>query len=891
MASAKRYLTKNDHQAAVIELKNALQANPKLAEARLLLGVSMLELGDAQGAEVELRRALELGEPAERVYPPLARSLVHQAEYKKVVDQFQGVEGTAARNPELLTALGQALFGLRQREAAEKAFAQALAVQPGYVPAILGNARLKAATRDLAGALALTQTALDSSPKSLAAQELRAALLAASGQLDQAIAGYRKTLELRPKYLPAHAALVSLLIQQQKLDDAGPHVSKLAELAPKHPETLYWRAMYEYRRNNLPASRDAIMQHLNAAPNSLRGLLLASAIEHDSKSYHQAEAHLQQVLARAPRLAPAQRLLVMNHLRSGQVTNAVDALKPLLASGGDDPVTFALAGEAHLAGGNPSRAAFYFAKASELDPKDDRKLTGLALSHLAEGKTDEAVRELEQAVVLDSTGRADVALIVASLRKRDFNKAFAAIDALEKKQPGKPLPHHLRGAALAAKRDVASAKKSFEQAVSLDPSYFPSIAQLALLDVAEGKPEEAKKRLEALLKRNPKSAPALLALAGLESRANGRTEEAAALIRRAIAISPTDVAARVAIINHYLQAKDPKKAAAAAQEALDAIPSRPEILDAAGRAQYAAGAVNEANTTFAKWSRLQPESPQPWLRLAQLQLANKDLDGAARNYGKALQLKPDLVDAQVGLIAVDLRRDRGPQALATAQTMQKQRPKESVGYLMEGDIHARKPAWPQAIAVYRAGLKQVDTSDLAIRLHAAYRASGQAAEADRFEAARLKQRPDDAGFRLHLAQAAVGANQFDRASEHYRALVALQPNNAILLNNLAWAAGRANDPQAISYAEKAYSMRPNDPAVMDTLGVLLVEKGDTARGLDLLRKASAAAPDRPALRFNLAKSLLKAGDKTAARNELEQLAKLGTGFAGHEEVQRLLKGS
>ena len=50
MASAKRYLTKNDHQAAVIELKNALQANPKLAEARLLLGVSILELRDAQRA-------------------------------------------------------------------------------------------------------------------------------------------------------------------------------------------------------------------------------------------------------------------------------------------------------------------------------------------------------------------------------------------------------------------------------------------------------------------------------------------------------------------------------------------------------------------------------------------------------------------------------------------------------------------------------------------------------------------------------------------------------------------------------------------------------------------------------------------------------------------------
>lgn len=34
ITSSKAYLTKNDTKAAVIQLKNALQQNPKLAEAR-----------------------------------------------------------------------------------------------------------------------------------------------------------------------------------------------------------------------------------------------------------------------------------------------------------------------------------------------------------------------------------------------------------------------------------------------------------------------------------------------------------------------------------------------------------------------------------------------------------------------------------------------------------------------------------------------------------------------------------------------------------------------------------------------------------------------------------------------------------------------------------------
>ena len=62
---------------------------------------------------------------------------------------------------------------------------------------------------------------------------------------------------------------------------------------------------------------------------------------------------------------------------------------------------------------------------------------------------------------------------------------------------------------------------------------------------------------------------------------------------------------------------------------------------------------------------------------------------------------------------------------------------------------------------------------------------------------------------------------------------------------------------------------------MDTLGWLLVEKGETARGVELLRRAVDLAPGSAELRLHLAKALLKAGDKVgAARKELAELTKL-----------------
>ena len=88
-------------------------------------------------------------------------------------------------------------------------------------------------------------------------------------------------------------------------------------------------------------------------------------------------------------------------------------------------------------------------------------------------------------------------------------------------------------------------------------------------------------------------------------------------------------------------------------------------------------------------------------------------------------------------------------------------------------------------------------------------------------------------------------------------------------------------------AENANKLAPNQPAIMDTLGVLLVDTGDSARGLDLLKRASGMAPNVGSIRLNFAKALIKSGQKDAARKELDELTKLGDKFAGQAEVQEL----
>ena len=210
VVSAKDHLAKNDRAAAVIELRNALQKKPNLAEARFLLGNALLDNGEFAAAEKELRQAGQLGYSSDAITPLLARLLVSRGDYKKAIQEFAWTE---VREPkakaELQTVVGQAYLGADYVSVAGERFAAALAQQPDYPQALLGQARVTAIEGDLAKALTMVETALAKSPAMPEAWQLKGDILSGQGQVEPALAAYRKALEVKPDYLPAHSALMS----------------------------------------------------------------------------------------------------------------------------------------------------------------------------------------------------------------------------------------------------------------------------------------------------------------------------------------------------------------------------------------------------------------------------------------------------------------------------------------------------------------------------------------------------------------------------------------------------------------------------------------------------------------------------------------------------------
>ena len=892
VAAAKAFISKGSDKSAAIELKNALSINPKLTEARFLLGVLTLKEGKADTAEMELREAKDGGYDDDEVDPELADAMLAGGKAQQVVDQFhastyQDATATARMQTDLAVAYRQ----LDQADKARKADDAALAAVAGFAPAIMERVREDAAHRDFAAASSGIEQVLAQRPHDPDVWKLKGdVLLASNRDAAPALEAYRRAVQEKPNHVPANVSVLMSLMQLGQLDAATTQLASLKKIAPPSAQTDYLAAQLAYQKKDFQSARMLTQQMLQRTPDSPLVLQLAGAIELQSGAYAQAEADLGKALQLAPHLALARRLLVTTYLRSGRPSEAAAALDAQVQKDGIDPGMFELAGEAYLRAGDATKANTYFTRALALTPADTSTRTGLALTHMLNGSNESAFDELQTISREDKGGdMADLALISARLSKHDYAAAIAAANALEKKQPGAPLAAELRGRAQLGLGDKAAARKSFEQALAIDPTFVPAAMNLSVLDELDHKPEDAKKRLDAILAKNPKNAEVLLALAQMAASSGGDPTEAVKLLRRAVDASPENVGARLTLIEACLGQKDYRTALEIAQAGVSALPNNPQLLEALGRVQQISGDHGQAVTTFGKLIALSPTQPQPHVRQAEAFAAGNDFPAAEKSLRAALAIQPDLLDAQGALVILAIRQKHFDDAVQVAQTVQKQRPKNSPGYILEGLAKVEQRKWDEAAAVYRRGIDHTGSTDLAIKLHAVLLTSTSPAEADRFASDWTRQHPKDVQFLAYLGDSAISKKDFEGAGRQYQAALRVQPDNPSLLNNMAWIEGQLQRDDAIDFAQKANRLAPNQPDVMDTLAVLLGAHNQLPQAVALESKAVAMRPADPKFRLNLAKLYIKSRDNAHARTELDTLAKLGDKFPSQPEVTELLK--
>ena len=476
---------------------------------------------------------MKLGFSSDELQVALARAALARGQADKLLERFGSTVLSAPKaNAELRALVGTAYLERARPREAGRAFEEALELDASNVTAQVGAARLAAARADLAEALSRVERALGASPGSVPALLLKAELLARQSQHDAAESAYRAAIDAAPSQLAPRLSLIVHLLNAGSPEKAAAEVAAMEATAPRDPRVLYAKALVLVRQQKFPAARQAVLQVLKAAPEHVPSLTLAGIAALNTGALGEAESHLRQAVFNEPHALGAKRLLATTHLRMGKTDVALSEVQDLLKVS-QDPSTLALAGEAYLASGDAAAAARHYELAKALAPKDTSVRTRLGLVRFAAGEPERAVSELEAASAADAKDyQADLALIANYLRRREADRALAAVQALEGKQPENPMTYNLRGAALILKKDLAGARASFERALALRPAYMPAVNNLARLDLRENDRVAARKRYQDFLDRDPNNEPALIGLAavlrttGADARRNREVAEA-----------------------------------------------------------------------------------------------------------------------------------------------------------------------------------------------------------------------------------------------------------------------------------------------------------------------------------------------------------------------------
>ncbi|MFZ9407591.1 MAG: XrtA/PEP-CTERM system TPR-repeat protein PrsT [Burkholderiaceae bacterium] len=888
LAKAQTAITKEDLKAAEIHLKNLLQSRPEHAEGRAMLARLHVLARDERSAAKEWQRAIDAGADPEQLVPELLSSLYGSANYTEVhaAAERHPVKTESARAA-VLYWTGQALWQERKTEEARKRFNEALAVRRDHAPSRLALIRMQM-PQDPQGARQALDQLIEQVPGMADALLLRAEYAISEREFDQAQDLLRKAITSEPRHLQARVRLITLLTERKDVKVAESEYQQLVQVAKNAVLTRMVRVLIDYRKGELQKAAEGIDVVLKGAADYPPALILGAQIALARGELEKADQMARRVSELTQGAVAGLRLQAAVALARNEPDKALQIARSRIDRGQEDAGLLAIAGEASLRRNDLPTAVDLLNRATKAEPDDAGMRTALGVASLAAGNTRGGFNELERAVELDvDSSRSDLILIGQRLQRGEWDAALAAIERLEQKQPGKALNLNLMGAAQLAKGETVEARKSFEKALQREPAFFPAVANLVRMDLNDARSDDARKRLEAFVKANPKEVNGLLSLAQLQRAQGAKAEDITRLLRQAHEAAPTQLEAVVSLTQQLVSQDKVTEALPIVQKAVAQNPEDVRLLDLLGSLYLRNKDHQQALETYSKITRIKPDLAAAHLRLGEVRSTIGDQSGAMASFRRAAELDARAPAAQFGMAAALVREGRKEEALRLARKLQTEQPKSAMGLILEGDLLGAENQWKEAATVFRRSLGVERTAAGAIREHQALLKAGESAQAESALRASIAASPDNLALRTYAGDLAIRNRQWKVAIEHFEPVVKRNPGNPDARNSLAWAMHMSQDARAEEHARVAFQIAPLSGPIADTLGVVLLSKGQKEQALGILRQAVMLSPKDADIRLSLLQALEQNDRKEEVRKQAEQWLRDFPGSPRSDEVKAL----
>ena len=895
LQQAKQFYEKNQWRAAMIELKNALQKNSQNTEARQLLGMLYLDIGEGAPAEKELRRASDSLPTKGQFSAQIARAMLLQRQPEKVLAEFSPPNfADSDASPELLSVRAEALAALGKFEAAQSTLAQAISQDPIPVPVMLSAARVALARGVMTEAQDWVRRALERAPADANGWLLSGDLALLANKNDDAVQGYQRVLDLDQRQLltqriiRARVGMVFALMAQDKQDAALPHIEALLAANPKHFLSNYLRGLAAYKKTDYKTALEYLQRSNESAPPNSPVTALLGSVHYALGNYQQADLYLSRYVDAVQDDLPARKLLGATRLKLNQPEKVIEAL----GSSGEkstDAQLLAMLGEAAAMSGEFRAGRDYFQRAQKETKNPGVLQTQVAQTLLEEGDYDRAITELQHAAKdTHAEKRAKILTVMAYLRKKDLPAALKAAQSLVAEKPNDPEMSNLLGGVYLVQKNFKAAREQFQHALTLQEKFIPALMNLATLEWREKNSSAARAQFMRVLEVAPKHTLAMLSLAQIEQEEN-HPSVAVEWWEKARAADAAAVEPRLLLAQHYLREGAQDKAEHFAQEAFGLRPTHAGVLSVLADVQLARQQYAQAVATLESLLKTQPNEVSGHFRLGQARIHLRQYAQARTSLRRAMTLAPDAPVIVAALAGLEVQQANTGAAMDVVDGYIKKHPAAAEGYQLRGDVLMAQEHYETADQAYAHAEQIQPTSVLTLKRSRALSQVSGGTRAVELLKGWLESHPQDDAIRLSLAEAYRTAGRAAEAIDIYNKMLATKPDQVTVLNNLALTYLSSHDPRAVATAEAAFKLAPQHPFIADTYGWVLLQSGDAKKSKPILEQAYAKLPEQPDIQTHLAISLEQNGEPERAREMLGQALKGKQRFEARPIAEAALK--
>jgi tetratricopeptide (TPR) repeat protein len=665
---------------------------------------------------------------------------------------------------------------------------------------------------------------------------------AGAGDLRTAVLSYRHALELNPKHAGAQLKLSEMMVMASEntwLSEAEDRLKELASGSGATAEALNALATAEIRLGKMGEAEQALNRALAASPQELTAAVTLARVKLSQKDVAGAERVLRTTVDATPNSASGHAILAefyALHQRFGDAET--EARRAIAIDAKNGLALMTLARVLNTTGRKPE-AARMFQDLSQHGTENYRSTYALYL--YSEGRTDEAIRELERLSKENADNRTIRTQLVAGYRSLERDR---------------------------------DAENVLNTALKKNPNDVDALLQRGELYIAFGRYDQAEADLNKIAHMDANVAAAHYALGRLHT-AKGSTLRAREEFDKAIQINPFLLPARIALMQNFLAGNDGKAALQVADQAPESMRQLTALVVQRNWALWSLGEMNEMRKRIDA-GLTRERAPDLLVQDGLWKLQSGHVVEARAVLEEALKVNPSDMRALQG-IAQTYQASKQP-ALALqkikeyAATQPKSVPVQQflgTTLMAQRDTAGARAAFQAAKAtdpnnrITALSLVQLDImdskwDDAATKLNVIVAAN-----------------PADATARLWLGNIEATRGNTAKALDHYRMAVAAKTTDTEALNNYAYLLCELAHQydQALAYAQKAVELAPDNPEIGDTLGLILYRKGLYRSAVQQLERANGAKKAGTAASYHLAMAYTKSGDPAKGKAILQAALK------------------